>query len=64
MFILFVLGNVGGYLGLFLGYAALNVPDLAQQAFNWFAQLGKQRKTRQRPYPTLLQNLVIKNDLS
>ena len=29
------LGNAGGYLGLFLGYAALNVPELLQAAFMW-----------------------------
>ena len=29
------LGNAGGYLGLFLGYAVLNVPELLQEAFNW-----------------------------
>ena len=29
------LGNVGGYLGLFLGYALLNVPELFQRAMNW-----------------------------
>ena len=34
LYILF-LGNAGGYLGLFLGYAALNVPELLQAAFIW-----------------------------
>ena len=34
LYILF-LGNAGGYLGLFLGYAALNVPELLQAAFMW-----------------------------
>ena len=29
------IGNVGGYLGLFLGYALLNVPELFQRAINW-----------------------------
>ena len=28
------IGNVGGYLGLFLGYAALNIPELLQEALN------------------------------
>ena len=28
------LGNVGGYLGLFLGYALLNVPELFQRAMD------------------------------
>ena len=39
LYVLF-LGNAGGYLGLFLGYAALNVPELLQEALklayvNW-----------------------------
>ena len=28
-------GNAGGYLGLFLGYALLNVPGLVQEACRW-----------------------------
>ena len=28
-------GNAGGYLGLFLGYALLNVPEIVQGAYNW-----------------------------
>ena len=30
-----IIGNAGGYLGLFLGYALLNVPNLIQDAYNW-----------------------------
>ena len=29
-------GNAGGYLGLFLGYALLNVPELVKEALNWW----------------------------
>ena len=29
------LGNAGGYLGLFLGYALLNVPELVKEAWHW-----------------------------
>ena len=29
-------GNAGGYLGLFLGYALLNVPELFQGVLNWW----------------------------
>ena len=28
-------GNAGGYLGLFLGYALLNVPELLNAAYKW-----------------------------
>ena len=31
-------GNAGGYLGLFLGYALLNVPDLILAAYDWIKQ--------------------------
>ena len=30
-----IIGNARGYLGLFLGYALLNVPNLIQDAYNW-----------------------------
>ena len=29
-----LVGNVGGYIGLFLGYAILNTPSLASKLFN------------------------------
>ena len=29
------LGTAGGYLGLFLGYAILNIPDLILDAHRW-----------------------------
>ena len=32
---LLFLGNAGGYLGLFLGYAVLNIPDILQEAVDW-----------------------------
>ena len=28
-------GNAGGYLGLFLGYALLNVPELIMSFWDW-----------------------------
>ena len=28
------LGNAGGYLGLFLGYTLLNIPEFVQKGFN------------------------------
>ena len=31
----YVSGNGGGYLGLFLGYAVLNVPELVHAAYTW-----------------------------
>ena len=37
-------GNAGGYLGLFLGYTLLNVPDFLQEIYNWI--LGKRKKVR------------------
>ena len=32
-FIVLYVGNAGGYLGLFLGYALLNVPELLHGAY-------------------------------
>ena len=37
-------GNSGGYLGLFLGYAVLNVPELLQKAFDWIYAKWNARK--------------------
>ena len=37
-------GNAGGYLGLFLGYAVLNVPELLQAVFNWMYENWNYRK--------------------
>ena len=31
-------GNAGGYLGLFLGYAMLNLPELIHAAFTWMIE--------------------------
>ena len=36
-------GNAGGYLGLFLGYAVLNIPELVHGAYKW-AREKYQRK--------------------
>ena len=40
-----LVGNIGGYLGLFLGYALLQIPDLFIKAKNWlifkFHLIGK-----------------------
>ena len=44
LYVLF-LGNAGGYLGLFLGYAALNVPELLQAAFMWIYVNGNVKKS-------------------
>ena len=44
LYVLF-LGNAGGYLGLFLGYAALNVPELLQTAFMWIYVNGNVKKS-------------------
>ena len=33
-----ILGNAGGYLGLFLGYALLNVPTLLVDAYKWLEE--------------------------
>ena len=37
-------GNAGGYLGLFLGYAVLNIPELLQVAFDWLHKKWNKRK--------------------
>ena len=37
-FIVLYVGNAGGYLGLFLGYALLNVPELLHAAYKWAVQ--------------------------
>ena len=41
-----VIGNAGGYLGLFLGYALLNVPDLIQEAYDWAKNRLKNKEVR------------------
>ena len=41
-------GNAGGYLGLFLGYALLNVPELFQEAVNWWNK--KKNKGKKATY--------------
>ena len=46
-----LVGNVGGYLGLFLGYALLQIPDLLVKGRNWlifkFHLIGQLLGTRQ-----------------
>jgi hypothetical protein len=34
-------GNAGGYLGLFLGYALLNVPELIMDLWDWMKGIGR-----------------------
>ena len=46
-YIYFLIGNAGGYLGLFLGYALLNVPELLRGALNWWNE--KKNKARWAP---------------
>ena len=41
---LLFLGNAGGYLGLFLGYAVLDIPELLQGVFNWLYTKWNARK--------------------
>ena len=41
-----IIGNAGGYLGLFLGYALLNVPNLIQDAYNWAKNRNKNKEVR------------------
>ena len=41
--IFIILGNAGGYLGLFLGYALLNVPTLLLDAYTWMEEKYKGR---------------------
>ena len=36
--IIYFVGNAGGYLGLFLGYTLLNVPDFLQDTYNWIKE--------------------------
>ena len=40
---IYCLGNAGGYLGLFLGYALLNVPMLLENFYNWMTNRSKQQ---------------------
>ena len=49
-----LVGNAGGYLGLFLGYAALNVPELLLKAFDWFRTKWNKRKSESLVAPDSL----------
>ena len=46
------LGNSGGYLGLFLGYAVLNVPELLNDAFDWLYKKWNTRKSEASVAPS------------
>ena len=52
-------GNAGGYLGLFLGYTLLNVPDFLQEIYNWI--LGKRKKVRK--FKRARQNRTVENKI-
>ena len=41
-----IIGNAGGYLGLFLGYALLNVPKLIQDAYDWVKNRFKNKNAK------------------
>ena len=41
-----IIGNAGGYLGLFLGYALLNVPNLIQDAYDWAKNRFKNKEVK------------------
>ena len=45
-----IIGNAGGYLGLFLGYALLNVPEILSNFYNWIKgrQNAVERQKRKR----------------
>ena len=34
-----LLGNSGGYLGMFLGYAMIQLPDLVSLLYNWLDRI-------------------------
>ena len=44
----YLLGNAGGYLGLFLGYALLNVPELVQGACHWLSTHWNDMKNKMK----------------
>ena len=45
-------GNAGGYLGLFLGYTCLSIPEFVQNGYNWVCR-------KYREYQDLKRNHVI-----
>ena len=45
---IYFIGNAGGYLGLFLGYALLNLPDFLQESFNWICPKCKEAREWKR----------------
>ena len=45
------LGNAGGYVGLFLGYALLNVPELFQGFCNWLNTNWNKMKSNEKTSP-------------
>ena len=46
--IIYFVGNAGGYLGLFLGYTLLNVPDFIQDTHNWVKEKFKEFRESKR----------------
>ena len=46
--IIYFVGNAGGYLGLFLGYTLLNVPDFLQDTYNWIKEKFKKFRESKR----------------
>ena len=43
-----LVGNMGGYMGLLLGYAVLNFPDLLRGIFNWAKGKDLEDKPRRK----------------
>ena len=52
------LGNAGGYLGLFLGYALLNVPELVQEAVVWLQTYWNERKNKATRKPIAAEGMI------
>ena len=40
------IGNAGGYLGLFLGYGILHIPELALAAYTWTRKRISERRQK------------------
>ena len=53
--IIYFVGNAGGYLGLFLGYTLLNVPDFIQDTYNWIK--GKFKEFRESKRNNLIHDV-------
>ena len=46
--IIYFVGNAGGYLGLFLGYTLLNVPDFLHDTYIWIIEKCKEYRELKR----------------